>query len=253
MFKLYKKIFLVIIGIQSLTIAQSFGFGCLGLVGGFGGYSYLQYQPDGLNRYVDNFNNDPVISQYNENEMSHFGKAAGYRVGVNFFRAKFTGFFVSAKGYYEQLHEEHSAKVYQTAIGVDYEYDLKLKNIGIGLDLGIPVTKFLSWKIVDGSILLNSTRFTETINSTQGTLVTKYESDKTDIGYSIGTGIIIDIIKNYISIEGVASYTQFSVDKMKLENGSDYLNYNTQTGSADKFIARGGFNAVVQLNLSFPL
>lgn len=253
MFKLYTNIFLILIGIQSITFAQSFGFGCLGLVGGFGGYSYLQFQPDGLNRYVDNFNNDPIISQYNENEMSHFGKAVGYRVGVNFFRAKFTGFFVSAKGYYEQLHEEHSARVFQTAIGVDYEYDLKFKNIGIGFDLGIPITSFFSWKIIDGSLLLNNTKFTETVNSSQGTQVKKYNNDNTEFGYTLGTGIIIDLIKNYISIEGVASYTQFSVDKMKLENGTDYLNYNSQQGSSDKFITKGGFNAVVQLNLGFPL
>ena len=53
--------------------AQSFGFGCLGFVGGFGGYSYQQYKPNGLNRYVQNFN--AINSDNIENEMSDFGKA----------------------------------------------------------------------------------------------------------------------------------------------------------------------------------
>jgi len=40
---------------------------------------------------------------------------------------------------------------------------------------------------------------------------------------------------------------------MKSNDGSGYLEYNSQEGSARKFIDSGGFNAVVQLNLGFPL
>ena len=251
MLKLFIKIFLVIILLSSPILPQSFGFGCLGFVGGFGGYSYQEYKPNGLNRYVQNFNS--INSEYIENKMSEFGKATGYRVGINVFRAKFTGFFISAKGYYQQMHENHSAVVYQTAIGIDYGYDLKLKSWGVGLDLGIPITTYLSWKIVDGSVLINSATFIETINSSQGTAVNKFNNDKTEIGYSVGTGFIFDILKDYISIEGVASYSHFSIDKMKADNDSGYLEYNNQEGSANKFIDSGGFNAVIQLNLGFPL
>ena len=249
--KLFKKIFLVIILSASHILPQSFGFGCLGFVGGFGGYSYQQYKPDGLNRYVQNFNSRN--SEYIENEMNEFGKATGYRVGINVFRAKFTGFFITAKGYYQQLLENHNAIVYQTAIGIDYEYDLKLKSWGIGVDLGIPITTYLNWKIIDGSVLINSATFTETINSSQGTAVNKFNNDKTEIGYSVGTGFIFDILKDYISIEGVASYSHLSIDKMKSNDGSGYLEYNNQEASARKFIDSGGFNAVIQLNLGFPL
>jgi hypothetical protein len=198
-----------------------------------------------------NFNSR--YSEYIENNMSEFGTASGFRVGINIFRAKFSGFFVTAKTYYQQLNEQHNALVYQTAIGIDYQYDLKIKSWGIGVDFGIPVTSYFSWKIIDGSVLINSILFTETINSSEGTSVSKFNSDKTEIGYSIGSGFVFEIFKDYISLEGVASYSQLTVDKMKNEDGSGYLEYSSQTGSVDKFINSGGFNAVIQLNLGFPL
>ena len=251
MFKLSLKIILIIVVLSTPLFPQSFGFGCFGFVGGFGGYSYHQYKPDGLNQYVLSFNTNN--SEYIENEMSDFGKATGYRVGINVFRAKFTGFFITAKGFYQQLHEEHKALVFQTAFGIDTEYDLKLKSWGVGVDLGIPITSFLSWKIVDGSLLINSARFTETINSQQGTSVTKFDNEKTEIGYSIGTGFIIEIVNDYISLEGVASYSQFSIDKMNNEDGSSLIYSPDKNINSEKFIKSGGFNAVLQLNLGFPL
>lgn len=251
MYKLFQKILFLVLIFASQILPQSFGFGCLGFVGGFGAFTYQQYNANGLNRYVANFNT--TYSEYLDNEMGEFTKATGYRLGVNVFRAKFSGLFFTAKGFYQQLLEDHSARVYQTAIGIDYEYDLKIKSWGIGADIGIPVTDFLSWKILDGSILVNSARFTETINSSQGTAVKKYVNDETEIGYSLGTGFIIEIIKNYISIEGSASYTQLTIDKMVNEDGSGNLNFNSRSSSEENFISGGGFNAVVQLNLGFPL
>ena len=249
----FTKILLVflLISFPQVINAQSFGFGCLGFVGGFGGYSHQQYKPIGLNNYVHNFN--AINSEYIENEMNEFGRATGYRVGINVFRAKFTGIFLTAKGYYQQLSEEHNAIVIPTAVTFNYDYNLKLKSWGVGVDLGIPITNYLSWKIIDGSLLINSARFTKTTNSSQGTSIEKFDNDKTELGYSVGTGFIIDLVEDYISIEGVASYSQFSIDKMKAEDGSGNFEFNNQNGSADKFIDSGGFNAVVQLNLGFPL
>lgn len=248
--KIPTSIFLLFV-LSSTAFPQSFGFGCLGFVGGFGGYSQQEIDAQGLNSYVDNFNT--TYSEYIDKKMDSFERASGYRVGVNFFRANFTGVFVTAKGFYQQLQKENTATVYQTAVGVDYEYDLKLKTWGFGVDVGIPITKFLSWKIIDGSVMINSARFTETTNSSLGTFVNKYDNKETELGYSVGSGIIIEIIKNYISIEGSASYTHFSIDKMTADDGSGDLNFNSQTGSTDKFINGGGFNAVIQLNLGFPL
>lgn len=248
--KFFITLFFILI-ISSKSVSQSFGFGCLGFVGGFGGYSYLEYNANGLNNYVDNFNT--TNSEYIDKKMESFDRAAGYRIGVNFFRANFTGVFVTAKGFYQQLQKENTATVFQTAVGVDYEYDLKLKTWGFGVDVGIPITKFLSWKIIEGSVMINNVRFTETSNSSVGTFVKKYDNKDISVGYSIGTGIIIDIIKNYISIEGLANYTILSINKMASDDGSGELNFSYQSADSDKFINEGGFNAVIQLNLGFPL
>ena len=90
--------------------AQTFGFGCLGFVGGYGGYSYQKYQPGALNDYIDNINytyEDSLSSR-----LDKFGKADGYRLGLNFFRAKYKGFIITAKGFYQNLSEEHNATEY---------------------------------------------------------------------------------------------------------------------------------------------
>ncbi len=249
--KRFQIILFLVLTISNQILPQSFGFGCLGFVGGFGGYSHQKYQPDGLNQYVLNFNT--INAEYLEDKMSDFGKSTGYRVGVNVFRAKFTGIFITAKGYFQQLHEEQASTDFQTGFAKDTEYDLKIKSWGVGVDLGIPITDFLSWKIVDGSVLLNSARFTETSNSILGTDIKKYKNEKTEIGYSIGTGFILDIVSNYVSLEGVASYSHYTIDKMINEDGSTLVYNPNKILSSDKFINSGGFNAVLQINLGFPL
>lgn len=252
MFKLFKKTSLLIIFFSIPILSQSFGFGCLGFVGGFGGFSYQQFNAGGLNSYVNTFNSR--YSEYIEKNMGEFGKATGYRIGVNVFRANFSGLFITAKGFYQQLHEERDAIVYQTAFGINYKYNLKIISWGIGADLGIPVTDFLSWKIIDGSLLINSARFTETSNSTeQGTEIMKFDNDKTEVGYTIGTGFIIDIIEGYLSLEGIAAYSQFAFDKMKNENGSQLSYIPEKNIISEKFLNSGGFNIVIQLNLGFPI
>ncbi|HCY77002.1 MAG TPA: hypothetical protein DHV28_13860 [Ignavibacteriales bacterium] len=251
MIKIFRNIFVILLIFSFPILPQAFGFGCFGFVGGFGGYSYQQYKPAGLNLFVSNFNT--TNSEYIDKELSEFNTATGYRFGINFFRGKFTSLFITAKGYYQQIDENHVADIIPTAVTINYDYDLKIKNWGIGVDVGIPITNYLSWKILDGSILINSAKLTETINSSQGTQVTNYNNDKTQLGYSIGSGFILELVKDYISLEGVASYTQFSIDKMKSEEGADFLYSPDKNLNNEKFIKYGGFNAVVQLNIGFPL
>ena len=52
----YFKIFFLLISISSIAEAQTFGFGCLGFVGGYGGYSYQDYNAAGLNEYIRYWN-----------------------------------------------------------------------------------------------------------------------------------------------------------------------------------------------------
>jgi len=232
--------------------AQSFGFGCLGLVNGYAGYSYQAYQPTGLNSYVDAFNEMKQDSL--QGPLQHFGKGKGFRIGVNFFRANLKGFVITGKGFYQLLKEKTNASVLSGSGITNTSFELSIKSIAIGFDVGIDITKSLTWKAIDASILFNNAEFKSTVNYPYGiTTVTNYNTAKGKIGYSIGTGFIFDLIDDYVSIEGLAGYTFFSIDNVQL-NENTYLPKQTNTSEPmNNFITAGGFNAVIQLNIGFPL
>jgi len=232
--------------------SQTFGFGCLGFVGGYGGYTYQEYDAKGLNEFVRQFNESKVSTL--QSKLKEFKYATGYRVGINFFRASFEGgFMVSAKGYYQSLGKKNEVTENTTEGATNYSFDLDLKNWAIGFDVGIDITTGISWKILDGAIHFNKVKLTNTVNYPGETEIRKFISDDNVVGYSVGTGLIVYLVKDYISIEGLAGYTILTIDEMKLEDGSPFPPdpYNTQ--EPGNFIDSGGFTAVVQLNVGFPL
>jgi len=123
----------------------------------------------------------------------------------------------------------------------------------VGIDFGYAITSFLSWKIVDGSVNFNNVSLTNTINSPEGTDVSRYKSDSGVIGYSVGTGLIFFIIKDYISLEGFAGYTGLTIEKLNYEEGNRSLLNVLNEEDNINFIEAGGFTGVIQLNLGFPL
>lgn len=239
-------VFLLLFQFQSN--AQSIGFGCFGFVSGFGGYSYQTYQPGTL-KYYGNELRTPIVLN-TDPYFDEFNKATGFRVGLNFFRAKFSGLFLSTKGYYQVISEKKNINISGTY--PDVEYDLDLKSWGLGVDIGIPVTNFISWKILDGELMFNSARFKRTINEVGNTSVKRYTNDSPEIGYSIGTGFIVYLIEGYVSIEGTAGFTVMKIEKMEDDEGISFLG-DTDYASERNFIKTGGFNALIQLNVGFPL
>ena len=245
---LISALFALILFFPSQINSQTFGFGCLGFVGGYGGYTYQQYDAKGLNTFVQSFNESrPTGSK----QMDEFKYATGYRVGINFFRATFkNGFILTAKGYYQSLGKKNKASE-EINNGVnDYAYDLDLKNWGVGLDLGIDLFKGLSWKVIDGAVHFNNVKFTTTENFPGETIISTYKNDGNDLSYSVGTGIIVSIIQDYISIEGLAGYTNLKIKEVKNNLGTSLLYPENDTKN---FIDSGGFTAVIQLNVGFPL
>jgi hypothetical protein len=243
----------VFIILNSIDIkAQSFGFGCLGLVGGYVGYSYQLYKPTGLNTYIQTFN--LLRKDSLKGSMPNFGKSSGYRVGINFYRADLRGFILTAKGFYQNLSEENSASLVSPSGSSNTNFDFNLRSWGIGFDLGTSITNSLSWKVLDASLLFNSAEFTNTTNSPGAvTNVNTYKTDKQILGYTVGTGFIFAVIGNYVSLEGFAGYTFLNIGMVKEDNGS-YLTVNESSNTDMKnFIEAGGFNAVIQLNIGFPL
>ena len=190
--------------------AQSFGFGCLGFVGGYGGYSYQNFKPGTLDSYVDDFN--LLYKDSLSSPLHKFGKADGYRLGLNFFRAKFKGFIITAKGFYQNLSEKHKATEHLVGGDGNTTLELEIINWALGIDLGTEIIGGLSWKVVDAAVMFNNAKFTSTQNLPNAvTIVDQYKSETTSIGYTIGTGFIFELIAEYVSLEGVAAFPQFSI------------------------------------------
>ena len=232
--------------------AQSLGFGCLGFVGGYVGYSYQKYNPKGLNNYVNAFNaaNKDSLSS----PMSKFGEAQGYRIGINLFRANIKGFILTTKGFYQYLSEKNTANINAEDGFTNAVYLVEMRNWGFAVDLGTAITDILSWKVIDAALLYNTASFTNTTNSPGPiTILMKFNSEKYSFGYTVGTGFILQLIDQYISLEGLAGYTAFNIDKMKTGEGTELTVSETSKQVMRNFISSGGFNAVVQLNIGFPL
>ncbi|NWG28731.1 MAG: hypothetical protein HXY48_09395 [Ignavibacteriaceae bacterium] len=251
----YFKIIFILINLLSFAEAQTFGFGCLGFVGGYGGFTYQQYEAAGLNEYIRYKNQlESTINPVNE-----FTSATGYRVGLNFFRATFeNGIIVTAKGFYQYLSEKNKGTVGVGVNNDNYSMDLTFKNWSLGFDVGWEFTKVISWKILDGSLNFNNITLTQTTDLPGETIVNKYKSDSGVLGYSIGTGIIVAIIKDYVSIEGLVGYTFLKIDELRNDDGTQFMSDIVMPAiypalPADNFIESGGFSAVIQLNVGFPL
>jgi len=248
----YTAIVLSVISFSTNINSQTFGFGCLGFFGGYGGVVYQSYKADGLNHIVKEFNE--MYAATLDDPLQEYYGAVGYRVGVNFFRATWeSGFILTAKGYYQSLSRTREASKSSADGNTNYTFELDLKNWAVGIDFGYAITSFLSWKIVDGSINFNNVSLTNTINSTEGTEVSKYISESNVLGFSVGTGLIIFLIKDYISLEGFAGYTGLTIEKLKFDEG-DANSFNVLIEEENiNFIESGGFTGVIQLNLGFPL
>lgn len=230
--------------------AQSFGFGCFGFVGGLAGYSHLSYQPGTLKYYY--VENSLVPHLLAPVDYPSFGNANGFRVGLNFFRANFSDFHITAKGFYQFIWEDNSTNSPISVSRIQTNYNLNFKSWGIGLDFGLPVSKILSWKIIDGQLLFNTVEFEKSTENIGTTVIAKFKNDSPEIGYSLGTGFILSLIENYISLEGTAGYTSIKVKSMTDENGVDFKSTIFDTEEKE-FIMGGGFSAVLQLNVGFPL
>jgi hypothetical protein len=246
MLKFIQKIFFWILLFSYQILPQSFGFGCLGFVGGFGGYVYQSYDAAGLNKYITGFNMETYETM---GVLNSFDNSTGFRVGLNLFRATFNNNIVlTAKGYYQALYKTNTSRI-ENENNYNYTLDLDIRNWSLGFDVGWEFTEIISWKILDGSLNFNNVTLTQTSDLPGESDVNKYKSDSGVLGYSLGTGIIVAVLKDYVSIEGIVGYSQIVIENVFNDSGTPFLNSNYN----EKFIDSGGFSAVIQLNVGFPL
>lgn len=243
----FLKYFLVFFTLIAFKVssAQTFGFGCLGLSGFYAGYSQQEYNASGVNAFV--------ISQTSIIDPSYkieFKRVTGYRIGANIFRAKFHGLFITAKGYYQFLKQAQSITVQNQAGTIKQNYELDMNHWGAGIDFGVSLFTMLDWKIVEGNVLFYNAEYSqEYFLNDISSGVDKFKPDKNKIGYFVGSGLILHIVPDYVSVEGSAGYTIIQIDKMSGGNNAVIPLPNTSQYAVEK----GGFSATVQLNIGFPL
>jgi hypothetical protein len=247
----YKLPVILCVLFYSSLNAQQIGFGCLGLVGGFGGYQYQKYKATGLNAYMNDFNS--VAKDSLSSGFKHFGTLTGYRLGINFYRQNFQGLVFTIKGFYSSVSEKSSANYNSLGGNKTYSLELKSSNPGVGVDIGLAVTSALHWKVVDAGLTYGDIKLTKSYNTVNGMMPDEeYSVNKTHLGYSVGTGFIFYIIEKYVSLEGTVGINNFSVDYFK--NNSDALfSYLSSQNPVKNAIETGGFSTTIQLNVGFPL
>lgn len=238
---LQKYLLLLILILNSISLAQSCGFGCLGLSGVYAGYSVERYKLDGLNNTL----NAELSALGNNENIFKFHEMRGIRFGANIFRAKFSNFFITAKGYYQFLKNTQSTDAKNSLGKKTMESELLLNHWGFGIDLGFPLLSFVSLKLIDGGVNLYTSEITNRYNVTDQTVENNFKYSSMTTGYYIGSGLIIELIKNYISLEGTAYYQMVSINNIVDNSGIKFPSADGKT----KFVDEGGISATVQLNV----
>ncbi|MCX6167823.1 MAG: hypothetical protein NTX65_00665 [Ignavibacteriales bacterium] len=233
---------LLLLTVSSTLNAQTFGFGCLGLSGFYAGISQESYNASGINDHLN-----VRLFNLQSGDAIKFEKGTGYRVGANFIRVKFDKVFISAKGYYQFLKEEHTTSVLSSGSNLTSTHTLSMNHWGVGIDFGVKLFWILDWKVVEGDVTFYNGDFTSEYskdNIFQSD--EKYNLDKTKVGYYLGSGLILHIIPDYISLEGTAGYNFLKLESMKR---TDSLGNEIFINNA---VPSGGFSATIQLNVGFP-
>lgn len=238
----------LLLSLPQIAMTQTCGFGCLGLSGIFVGYSFENYSADGLNQQL---NSDLEKMGIND-QRYNFRSGQGFRFGINIVRANFESYFFTVKGYYQFLEEE---QVISTLRQQSEENELvskfEMNHWAMGFDFGIPLVNFLDWKIVDGSIKFYNTQLINQV-IVNNTVVeeAKFTTPKISVGYALGSGLVIHIIKDYISIEGTGMYNFTHVDYLTNDDNSNHF---PDENSNTDLVNSGGFSGIIQLNIGIPL
>jgi hypothetical protein len=228
------------------TEAQTCGFGCFGLGGFYAGYGFENYKAGGLNDFIKSVN-------ISNNETPEFNKAKGLRLGANLFRTWYKKYFFTIKGYYQFLKEDKDVKQEINQVDRNLNYSLKLNYWGIGVDIGHSLIGFIDIKILDASLTFHTSDLSIKSNDDATNIPQdQYNQAKTGIGYSIGSGLIFNLVEDYISLEATAGFNNLSINQMESQDGKLLINpKNNQP--VDKFVSSGGFFGLVQLNFGIPL
>ena len=217
-----------------------------------GGYGFQQFNAEGLNHYIDVYNQKRTATL--TKKMDDFGFATGFKFGANLFQFLVDDWIIGMKVSYHILKEEHEATANLPAGGTARrEYELTYKSFHTGLIFSYYLSKHLDLKVLDASITFNSAdlknRFIEPGTPTQEQKLTSVENP---IGFNIASGFTFYIIPPYISIEGTIGYSIFSIDEMEFDNNALLQVDEDTPETMENFIDGGGLYGFAQLNIAIP-
>lgn len=231
------------------------GFGCFGALSGFVGYEIREVKATGLNAYLDALGTDVGFSRELEEPFEKFETLYGFRFGVNLARVDFDPLFFSVKGYYAGLSKKNHAWIDYDGERFENYVELKTHNFAVGFDFGVTVFEGLRWKAIDAAATINTARLTGSFTEPGARAnVTRFESEEYEFGYNLGSGLIVNVVGEYISLEGTIAYARGHVGSLREVDEEVFLP-KTPGGLAPmtNAIDGGGVSTSVQLNLGFPL
>ncbi len=246
------KIYLSVILFLSVFIpnrianAQTCGFGCLGLSGVYGGYSYQKINSEGLISYISDH---LMYGEMALPSITEFKDAKGFRVGANLIRFNYKGLIVTVKGFYQFLESKQSYLFPNSEPGNNLNSTLKLDYYGVGADVGYSLSSFISIKFIDAQVTFHSAKLSIKSNYNEVQSESEFKSAKSFAGYFIGSGLIFNLIKDYISVEVTAGYTNFKIDNLEDDAG----NKISYVSNSNRFIKSGGLTLIGQINIGIPL
>ncbi len=217
-----------------------------------GGYGFQQFSAEGFNNYIKAFNEDP-LKNFSQN-MDEFGFVTGFKFGINLFQFLVDDWVIGMKLSYHILKEEHESVQVLTNGTLSNKFELTYKSLHTGISFAYYVSKHLDIKIADLMLTFNSADLENTKNQTnQATVEQKFTSVENPIGFNASAGFTFYIIPPYLSIEGTAGYSLFSIDEMEAE-GSGLRLPSTETSGEPmtNFIDGGGLYGFAQLNIAIP-
>ena len=239
--KLFTVVFVFLLTVSSSTTLRAQSDCCgLGSIfqslvqsGIYGGYGLQLYSAKGLNEVLpDGF--------------KEFKTAYGWRAGANIVGFRQNDFLVALKFYYQSMTEKQDRTDEQNGETFTQELDLKLNQLGLGMSFSYIIGKNFDIRIFDGILTWNSTKLTNSFQSSNPPEDDVYESPESSIGFTFDTGVVWYPFPPYLSIEVIGGYSIFSIDKATLKSGSSTLTTITDP------INGGGLFAMAVLTIGIP-
>jgi hypothetical protein len=201
----------------------------------FGGYGMQQFSAKGLNE---------VIPQ--DVGFKDFGTAWGWRAGANILGFRQNDMLVAFKFYYQSMTEKQERTGDTNGDPFTQELKLNLNQFDLGMSFSYILNSSFDFRVIDVYISWTSAKLTNSFTSANPPADDIYKSTSSDIGFTFDTGIVWYPFPPYLSLGILGGYSIFTVDKLRLEEGSSSLTEINDT------VDGGGFFAMAVLTIGIP-